>query len=172
LKKQANINITVGALIAALYAGMTYFSSVFGLAYGPLQFRFSEALTILPFFTPAAIPGLVIGCFIGNLGSPYGLVDIIFGTLATLLAALTTRALGRSSAKYALFLAALPPVVFNALIIGAEVTFFLPESLTFKAFAASAAWIGLGEFVVCLGLGLPLALALKKSKVFEKFQSN
>ena len=169
MKKQVNINLTVGALIAALYAGMTYFSSIFGLAYGPLQFRFSEALTILPFFTPAAIPGLVIGCFLGNLGSPYGLIDIVFGSLATLLAALSTHAISRLSGRYALFLAALPPVVFNALIIGAEITFFLPESLTFKAFALSAAWVGLGELAVCLGLGLPLALALKKSGFFKKF---
>lgn len=74
-----------GAVIAALYAALTYVAGAVGLAYGNVQFRFSEALTVLAAFTPAAIPGLTIGCFLGNLGSPYGMVDIICGTAATLL---------------------------------------------------------------------------------------
>ena len=74
-------------LIGALYAVLTYVSSMMGLAYGEVQFRISEALTILPVFTPAAIPGLVIGCIIANIGSPFGMVDIVCGTLATFAAA-------------------------------------------------------------------------------------
>ena len=77
-----------GAVIAAMYAALTYLASAVNLAYGGVQFRFSEALTVLAAFTPAAIPGLTIGCFLGNLGSPYGMLDILCGTLATLLAAL------------------------------------------------------------------------------------
>ena len=82
-----------GAMIAALYVALTYFSRLLGLADGAVQFRLSELLTVLPAFTPAAIPGLTIGCLIANLGSPYGIADIISGTLATFLAALCTRCL-------------------------------------------------------------------------------
>ena len=81
------MNLVFGAMIAAIYAAATYLSSVFGIAYGPIQFRLSEALTVLSVFTPAAIPGLTIGCIIGNLASPFGIWDIVFGSLATLLAA-------------------------------------------------------------------------------------
>ena len=76
------------AVIAALYTVLTYLAVAMNLAYGPIQFRFSEALTILPVFTPAAIPGLALGCFLSNLASPLGIVDWVFGTLATLLAAM------------------------------------------------------------------------------------
>ena len=70
MTRKSKINyIVTGALIAALYAGLTYLSNIFGLAYGPIQLRFSEVLTILPVFTPAAIPGLTVGCFIANIGS-------------------------------------------------------------------------------------------------------
>ena len=79
--------LTQAAMIAALYAVLTYAAAAVNLAYGAVQFRFSETLTVLPVFTPAAIPGLAVGCFLANLGSPLGLVDWIFGTGATLLAA-------------------------------------------------------------------------------------
>ena len=87
-KKRINFIIT-GALIAAVYAGLTYLSNVFGLAYGPIQLRVSEVLTLLPVFTPAAIPGLTIGCFIANIGS-FNMLDMIFGSFATLIAAVVT----------------------------------------------------------------------------------
>ena len=83
--------IAVAGLIAAVYTVMSLFSSVFGLTYGPIQCRFSEALTVLPFFLPEAIPGLFIGCLVTNLMSTVGPLDIIFGSLATLIAALWTR---------------------------------------------------------------------------------
>lgn len=87
MKNKKVYSLVLGAFIAALYAALTYAASVIGLAYGPVQFRFSEALTVLAALTPAAIPGLTIGCFLGNLGSPYGMVDVVCGTLATLVAA-------------------------------------------------------------------------------------
>ena len=90
MKNSRTMFVVTSALIAAIYAGFTYFSAIWGLAYGPVQFRISEALTILPILTPAAVPGLIVGCFIGNLGSPYGIVDILCGTLATALAAAFT----------------------------------------------------------------------------------
>ena len=80
--------IVKSAIIGAIYAGLTYFAAVLNVAYGGIQFRFSEALTILAAFSPAAIPGLTIGCFLGNITSPYGIVDIICGTLATFIAAI------------------------------------------------------------------------------------
>ena len=80
------------AMIAAIYLVLTFASRLLGIADGAVQFRLSEALpTVLPVFTPAAIPGLTIGCLFANLGSPFGIADIISGTLATLFAALLTR---------------------------------------------------------------------------------
>ena len=91
--------LALGAVIAALYAVLTYVAAAVNLAYGPVQFRFSEALTVLPVFTPAAIPGLTLGCVIANLGSPLGVVDWVFGPLATLLAALATGRKGERPAN-------------------------------------------------------------------------
>lgn len=148
--------LTVAAVIAAIYAALTL-----GLPipqYGPVQFRAAEALTLLPFLFPEAIPGLAVGCFLANLlGSPY-VLDWVFGTLATLLAALWT---ARMSNRY---LAAVPPVVCNAFIVGAEIAWssagdggaFLP------AFAMNAATVGLGEALVCFLLGPLLLRALER----------
>ena len=91
--------LTQAAVIAALYAVLTYVAAALNLAYGPVQFRFSEALTVLPVFTPAAVPGLALGCFLANLGSPLGIVDWVFGTGATLLAAIGTWLVGRVRVK-------------------------------------------------------------------------
>lgn len=91
MNKKKDVNSLVcGAVIAALYAALTYAASAVNLAYGAVQFRFSEALTVLAAYTPAAIPGLTIGCILANLGSPYGITDIICGSAATLLAAVFT----------------------------------------------------------------------------------
>jgi uncharacterized membrane protein len=145
-------DLTLAAMVAALYAVMSYFANIFGLAYGPVQFRFAEALTVLPFLFPATAPGLFIGCLIANLLSPYGFLDIIFGSLATLLAALWTMKMPNK------WLAPLPPVVCNVVIVSGVIAFqqaqageaFLP------AYLFNAATIGLGEAVVCYGLGLLL----------------
>ena len=85
--------LTLGAMIAAAYTVLTLLAAALNLAYGEVQFRFSEALTILPVFTPAAIPGLALGCLLSNLWSGFGVADMVFGTLATLLAAIATRML-------------------------------------------------------------------------------
>ena len=70
------VYVVKAAVIAAIYAGLTYFAAMLNVAYMGVQFRFSEALTILAAFSPAAIPGLTIGCFLGNITSPYGIVDV------------------------------------------------------------------------------------------------
>lgn len=166
LKKPKTLTIAYAALIAALYAAATYVSAAAGLAYGPVQFRLSEALTVLPVLTPAAVPGLIIGCIAANIRSPYGIVDIVLGTLATGFAAVSTRALRHIRWRKIPWLAPLPPVVFNALIVGAEITLLAPGKAGIAAFAANAAWIGLGEFVMCYALGLPLHAALDRTKLF------
>ena len=157
--------LTLSALIAAFYAVFTLSSSALGLAYGPIQFRISEALTVLPVFTPAAIPGLVIGCILGNLTSPYGLFDICFGTAATLLAALCTYWLRNCKIKNLPLLSFLMPALFNAFIVGAEITFwFDTTSAKWLAFGYNALTVGLGELAVCFGLGLPLYIIVNKYK--------
>lgn len=166
--KQA-IMLSQGAMIAAVYAAATYLSSVFGLAYGNVQFRFSEALTILSVFTPAAVPGLTVGCVIGNLTSPMGIWDILFGSAATLLAAVTARKLRKITVKGFPLFSLLMPVIFNALIVGAEITFLLIESeATLPLFLISALEVGAGELAVCLAGGIPLFFAVKKSGLFSK----
>ena len=101
--------IATAAVIAALYAALTYVSAP--LAFGQVQFRLSEILTVLPYFTPAAIPGLFIGCVLANVASPFGPVDIICGSLATLLAALLSRVMPVK------WLVPLPPVICNAVTV-------------------------------------------------------
>lgn len=105
--------LTQAALIAALYVALTLLVRLFGLDSGAIQLRLSEALTVLPFFTSAAIPGLTVGCLLANLFAGCAPWDIVFGTLATLLGALGTRALRRCSP----YLAAVPPIAANALIV-------------------------------------------------------
>ena len=97
--------LTLAAMVAALYAVLSYFAGIFGLAYGPIQCRFSDALCVLPFLFPGTVPGLFVGCFIANLLSPYGPLDIVAGSLATLIAALWTMKMPNR------WLAPLPPVI-------------------------------------------------------------
>lgn len=151
------------AVIAAIYVALTYLSGIFNLAYGSIQFRISEALTILPVFTPAAIPGLTVGCLLGNLASPFGLIDIILGTIASFIAAVLTRFLSKIKFKGLPILSPLPPVAVNALIIGAEIAFFLPDGFSMTGFLIAAAQVGLGQLAVCYLLGLPLYKAIVSS---------
>ena len=99
-------------MIAALYVVLTLLANALGLANYAIQVRFSEALTILPFFTPAAIPGLTIGCLLSNILTGCAPLDILFGTLATLIGALGTYALRRFE-----WLAPLPPILANTIIV-------------------------------------------------------
>jgi uncharacterized membrane protein len=146
--------LCLAAVIAALYAVLTLVLPI--PQYGSVQFRLAEAMTVLPFLFPEAIPGLAIGCFLANLlGSPY-VLDWVFGTLATLLAAIWTSKLHHK------WLAALPPVVCNVLIVGAEIAWF--ETGFGEGFFAAWAWngltVGLGELVCCYVLGMLLLKVL------------
>ena len=159
------------AMIAALYTVLTLVAAMLNWAYGPVQFRFSEAMTVLPMFTPAAIPGLAVGCFLSNVWSNMGVMDMIFGTLATLLAAVATRAARHVRVKGIPVLAPLPPVVCNALIVGLEITLVSPGGFLWPAFLANALSVGAGELVVCYVLGLPLAILLDRLDAENKLFS-
>ncbi len=166
------------AVIAALYTVLTYVAAALNLAYGPVQFRFSEALTVLPVFTPAAIPGLALGCLLSNLMSPLGIVDWVFGTGATLLAAILSYMLRKICVGRVPVLSLLPPAVCNALIIGWEIS-CLSEAgaFHFSYFNPAVFWpnalsVGAGELAVCLVLGLPLILLLQKSGADKKIFRN
>ena len=138
------------AVIAALYAAITLLLAP--ISYGPLQFRVSEALTLLPILIPAAVPGLTIGCLVANLVGSSTPWDMVFGTLATLAAALLTRRFrGRP------LLAAAPPVLVNAVVVGLVIALVngLPLWLTMTE-------VGVGELGVCYLLGLPLYYALRR----------
>ncbi|MDO4547344.1 MAG: QueT transporter family protein [Clostridia bacterium] len=143
--------ITHAAIIAAVYAAITLLLAP--MSFAAVQLRVSEAMTILPILTPAAIPGLAVGCLVANLFGSASALDIVFGTLATLIAAIITRRLRKKPV-----LAAAAPVVANALIIG------LVLSLTIEnmPFWFSALTVGAGEVGACYVLGLPLLWAIRR----------
>jgi len=154
--------IVQAALIAALYAALTLMFIPISFGHNIFQFRISEALTVLPALVPSSIPGLFIGCLVSNLVGGFGPVDIIFGSAATLLAAVFSRLLR----KYP-FLVPLPPVVFNALIVGSYLKFLYMKDVPLLA---SIGWVALGELLACYALGLPLLYLLKKSKWFGNIE--
>ena len=143
--------LTQAAMIAAIYVVLTFVANAFGLANYAVQVRFSEALTILPIFT--GIPGLFIGCLISNILTGCAIPDIIFGSLATLIGAFGTRAL-----KSNRFLAVLPPIAANAIIVPLILKYaYGLEPLWFSFLTVTA-----GEIISCGVLGLLLAFALNK----------
>lgn len=171
--KQLIRHITRGALIAAMYAALTLLASFFGLAFGPIQVRVSEALTILPAFSASTIPALTIGCLLANLiglisGSPLGWLDLIVGTAATLVSALLSYRLRNIRWKGLPVLSTLPPVLCNALFVGLELTFALHGGFLPAMFGWYALTVGLGQAVACIGLGLPL-YALIHSRRLDRF---
>lgn len=149
------------AMIAAIYVVLTVVGASF--AFGPIQIRFSEALTILPVFTPAAIPGVFLGCLISNIAAGAVLPDIIFGSLATLIGAVFTWML-RNQSRY---LAPLPPVIANALIVPFVLKYAYMEPLPIPFMMLT---VGLGEVVSCgvLGLILHTALSRYQNVIFRK----
>lgn len=145
------------ALIGAIYVVLTI--AFAPISYGQIQVRISEALTILPFFTPAAIPGLFVGCILANIYGGQGLIDIVFGSGATLLAAFLSYKMPRRT------LVPIPPILVNAVVIG-----FILNYLYQLPLWASMGWVGLGQVVACYGLGYPLMLLLEKYRaiLFKK----
>jgi uncharacterized membrane protein len=154
-------SIAVGALVAALYAALTIWLAP--LSYGPVQVRVSEALTVLPFLVPAAVPGLFLGCLIANLYGGLGPWDIFAGSLLTLAAAYLTYLLRKTHRPW---LAPLPPVVINAFGVSAYLQLlFEPPKMSIlgnlPGYFIFVITVGLGELVACCVLGLPLLYVLR-----------
>lgn len=157
--------LTQSALIAAAYAAATLLLAPF--SFGPVQVRLSESLTLLPMLTGTAVPGLTLGCLLSNgIGMAMGQtqpVDMLFGTAATLIAAAVTRKTKDiTNIKGISVIGALSPVIFNALIVGLELTLFFGGG----TFPYCAGFVAIGETAAVL-LGIPLLLALRRTKVFS-----
>lgn len=151
--------IVQAAVIAALYAALSFLTGFIPKVGGMFQFRVSEALTILPYFTVSAVPGLTIGCLVTNIilgGGPY---DIILGTFATLLGAVGTRLLRKHK-----FLATLPPIIANTVIMPFAIAL---TAGTFESVPFFILSVGLEELVSCGVLGIVLLLALEKRNIFK-----
>ena len=161
-------NLTLTMIFAMLYFGLTViFTSA---SYEAVQFRVSEALTVLPIFNPAAIFGLTVGCFFSNI---YGVfknavessmpIDILIGSLATFLAAVLTNLIGTiNSKKIKYLIGPLPAVLIKALVVGYEITFFNGEKFFYNFLN-----VGFGQFVVCYALGVPLMFFLYKNNAYK-----
>ena len=160
--------LATAGVVGAAYAALALFGSIFGVTYGPIQCRFSEALCVLPFLFPETAWGLGIGCLIANVFSPYGLLDIVVGSCATFLAALLT---ARCKKKW---LAPLPPVLANMVLVGLVLSYEQAgtSAAFWPAYAFNALTVGAGELVACYGLGLLLLWRLEKSKALQNYLQN
>lgn len=135
--------------MAGVYVALTMLFAP--VSFGPVQVRVSEALTLLPWLWIEAVPGLFVGCLIANLMGGFGIIDVIFGSAATLAAALLT---ARAPNRY---LAAVPPVVINAIVVGGYLSVLLK-----LPFVPTMLYIGLGQTVACFGLGIPLLSLIER----------
>lgn len=161
--------LTEAGMIAAIYAILTYLGTVLNFSFGIMQFRISEALTILPIFTPAAIPGLAIGCLISNIASPFGLLDMIVGSLATLLAAILTRKLRNvCTVKKIPILSILSPVIVNAMFVPLVIALSSGASSAITIYTLGFCSIGISELLSCFILGIPLIYVLRKGNLYCK----
>ncbi len=151
--------LVICAMVAAIYAVVTILTASF--AYGPVQFRLAEALCVLPLFLPYTSWGLIVGCLIANLFSTVSVLDIVIGTLATVLACGMTVRWRRT------WMAVAAPVLCNAVLVGAMLAWvYMRENLAL-GFAVNAAQVGLGELAVMLVLGLPLCALLRRTRLLE-----
>ena len=172
LKPQNTRALARGAIIAALYTALTVLLAP--LSYGEVQIRFSEAFTLLPMLMPEAVPALLVGCLLSNIIGGCTIFDIVFGSLATLLAALCTAWLGRGRGAQSWLrcvLAALMPVVFKFVFVGAVLTWSLTDAV-FPHLNASfwlfGGQVALGEVAVLGILGLPLMRLLPRNPKFRE----
>lgn len=160
MNRKKALYLANGGIIAALYVVLTMVAAALGLASGVIQVRLSEALTILPVFTSAAVPGLTVGCLLANLITGCATWDVVFGTLATLIGAVGTRLM-----KNVPLLAWIPPVVSNAAIV---------PVVLMKVYGVTDAWwflvltVGAGELIACALLGLMLHSAIEKNPAMNK----
>ncbi len=155
-KKNSVLYLTQAAMIAAIYVVITWYVNAFNLANGAIQLRLSEALTILPVFTPAAIPGLFLGCLLSNTLTGCVIWDIVFGSIATLLGAVGTWWLRSTK-----FIYTLPPVIANMFIVPAvlKYAYGLGDSYWYLVLT-----VGIGEVLSVCVFGYLLKNVLEKSK--------
>ena len=156
------------ALIAGLYVALAL--AFAPISYGAIQIRVSEALTLLPVLMPDAILGVTVGCFLANLFSmsPW---DMLFGTLATWIAAYMTLKLARIRWKGLPIASAIPPILVNAVVIGAEITYiFMPETASIQILLWNMLSVGIGQTISCGILGLLFVKALEKFKFVQNMQ--
>lgn len=160
MKNKKVLFLTQSAMIAAIYVVLALLFRPF--SFGEVQVRIAEALTILPVFTPAAVPGLFIGCLIGNILGGSVLPDIIFGSLATLIGAYFTYLLRRQNK----FLAPLPPIISNTVIVPFILRYAYGINLPISFMMLT---VGIGEFISCgvLGMIVYTALAKYKRRIFK-----
>jgi uncharacterized membrane protein len=158
MKKVRLLFITRGAIIAALYVALTFVSNALGLASGVIQLRLSEALAVLPFFTPAAIPGLFVGCALSNLLTGCAPWDVLFGSIATLLGAVGAYLLRGNK-----WLVPVPTIVSNTLIIPFILSYVYGAEGTIPFFMLT---VGLGELISCGVFGMLLLTVLKRYQRF------
>ncbi|PKM54467.1 MAG: transporter [Firmicutes bacterium HGW-Firmicutes-3] len=158
MRKISVLFVTQAAVIAAMYVVLTFVSSSMGLASGEIQIRLSEMLVILPAFTPAAMPGLFLGCLLSNLLTGCTVIDIVFGSLATLIAAVLSYQLRNH--KYPL-LVTVPPVVANMIVVPFILKFSYGVPLPIPVMMAT---VGIGEVISCMVLGSVLYFALDKRR--------
>ncbi len=158
------INIATAAITATVYIVLTYIASAMGLSSGVIQVRFSEALTILPLFTPAAVPGLFLGCLLSNILTGCALWDVVFGSLATLLGALGTRLLKKHGV-----LAVIPPIVANTLIIPPVLMYVYNFPGSYIYFTLT---VFIGEVISCGILGTLLRKIVEKNNLFRYIKNN
>ena len=164
MRKFTTRDLTLAAMVAALYAVLSYFANIFGLTFGVFQFRLSEALTVLPFLFPATAPGLALGCLVTNLLSPYGPIDMVLGTLATAIAAWLTVRMPRW------YLAALPPILVNMVILAPMWSWAETGAINgafWSLCAFNAGTFAVGETAVCYILGTVLLAALPRVRYFR-----
>lgn len=154
MKINKMLYLTHAAVIAALYVVLTIIANALGLANYAIQVRFSEALTILPFFTPAAIPGLFAGCLLSNLLTGCAVLDVVFGSIATLLGAIGTYLLRKKK-----WLAPLPPIAANILIVPFVLAYVYRFEGSIPYFMIT---VGMGEIISCGVLGMMLLNVLQK----------
>lgn len=161
-KRKMNVRDLVrAAIIAAVYALLTI--ALAPISSGLIQCRVSEALSVLPYFTFSAVPGLFVGCLLANLLTGAPVYDVVFGSLATLLAAYITYFMRKRVTKY---LAPLPSVVVNALVVGALLVYVYDVGVSYWV---AAGYVAVGQAIACFVIGLPLLSLLESygSKLFD-----
>lgn len=161
--------LAYAGVVGAAYAALTML--LYPISYGPVQFRISEVLCILPFFDPIYAVGLFVGCMIANLVSTAGILDIVFGSLATLAAGLCTARIGRGGRSLGRCIAGCAmPVIWNGVVVGAVLaaTSTVTRDAFWAAFALYGAEVAGGEAVVLYVLGLPLMYFLPQLKIFSR----